>query len=94
MVEAVRRHGYPQNDDRRVVGLGGSPSGTSMRASPPRRSASWRTFDEIVERAVEPVGNSYRFGGGLRERFKAALRGLPSRRLQTAGGATWWSSTR
>lgn len=73
MVEAVRRHGYPETTIAELVALAGISKRDFYESFVSKEECFLATFDEIVERAVERVGDSYRSGEGVRERFMAAL---------------------
>jgi AcrR family transcriptional regulator len=73
MVEAVRRHGYPQTTIAELVGLAGVSKRDFYESFASKEDCFLSTFDQIVEQAVERVGQAYSAEDGIRERLMAAL---------------------
>jgi AcrR family transcriptional regulator len=73
MVEAVRRHGYPEVTVTELVGLAGVSKAAFYRMFKGKRECFAATFSEIVKIGAERVEAAYRSGEGLTGRLQAGL---------------------
>ncbi|HEY5054157.1 MAG TPA: helix-turn-helix domain-containing protein, partial [Solirubrobacterales bacterium] len=73
MVEAVARHGYAGTTLRELVALAGVSRSTFYAHFESKRECFLATFDEIIERASDRVGQAFRSSDGFDEQLQAGL---------------------